>query len=429
MRTRTTWLGIVGALVVAGCGAAGGDADGLARFRASLVPTQGGYVFEGDLFVPEDRVEEFYRAEVAAADGVGTARQAAILAQYNGHDDINTSGLQYNLTYCVARITFTTPGFSQAMHDMVVAAINTAAAQWEQTANVNFIHVPSEDTNCTSANTNVWFNIRPSPVASPDYAILAFFPHSSRADREILVAAEGTSSATWLHELGHVLGFRHEHIRPEAPGACEPTATWRPLTPYDNRSVMHYHSGECAGPASTYSITRLDRLAAQRIYGPPDTQCFASSQEICTARGAFCTVIHPNSGGRFDLCVWPTAMSPSACSSTSGIWTTATQAASWPGAVPAGQAGACITQVYNLACSLADQDRCLLRGGTCERAYSITGSRHDLCRWPSSAYGSSFLCEPTAGIWTTAGDGFATTWPTAVPAGHSGACITQMGNL
>ena len=52
------------------------------------------------------------------------------------------------------------------------------------------------------------------------------------------------------HELGHTLGFRHEHTRPEA-GTCFEDNNWRPLTPYDSASIMHYP--QCNGGSSDRS--------------------------------------------------------------------------------------------------------------------------------------------------------------------------------
>jgi hypothetical protein len=71
------------------------------------------------------------------------------------------------------------------------------------------------------------------------------------------------------HELGHVLGFRHEHIRSEAPAACpgEPLFGTTPLTEYDPRSVMHYFCGNVG--SDDLDITEVDREGARKLYGSP----------------------------------------------------------------------------------------------------------------------------------------------------------------
>ena len=66
------------------------------------------------------------------------------------------------------------------------------------------------------------------------------------------------------HELGHVLGFRHEHTRPEA-GTCFEDNNWRPLTPYDSSSIMHYP--QCNGTSDDLSMTDQDRSGIKEIYG------------------------------------------------------------------------------------------------------------------------------------------------------------------
>ena len=66
------------------------------------------------------------------------------------------------------------------------------------------------------------------------------------------------------HELGHSLGFRHEHTRPEA-GTCFEDNNWRALTPYDSSSIMHYP--QCNGSSDDLSMTASDRTGAQALYG------------------------------------------------------------------------------------------------------------------------------------------------------------------
>jgi hypothetical protein len=71
------------------------------------------------------------------------------------------------------------------------------------------------------------------------------------------------------HELGHVLGFRHEHIRSGAPPACPDEDLWGTidLTQYDPQSVMHYFCGGAGSPE--LALTELDRIGSQKLYGPP----------------------------------------------------------------------------------------------------------------------------------------------------------------
>ncbi|WP_458576345.1 zinc metalloprotease [Aliamphritea spongicola] len=82
------------------------------------------------------------------------------------------------------------------------------------------------------------------------------------------------------HELGHVLGFRHEHTRAES-GTCFEDSEWTPLTSYDPFSVMHYP--QCNGQGDwSLSITKQDAKGASCLYGPP-----VSSLTSLTAQSTF----------------------------------------------------------------------------------------------------------------------------------------------
>src|SRR4029453_1527577 len=66
-------------------------------------------------------------------------------------------------------------------------------------------------------------------------------------------------------ELGHTLGWRHEHTRPDS-GTCFEDNNWRPLSSYDRFSVMHYP--QCNGGGDwTLTLTNFDKSGAACLYG------------------------------------------------------------------------------------------------------------------------------------------------------------------
>jgi len=180
-----------------------------------------------------------------------------------GVDDKWSAAQALNLTYCVS----TKFG---ANHARVVTAMNTGAGLWEgATTKVNFVYVPAQDGNCTTRNSSIVFSVE--PTTTTQYIARAFFPSTSKRGRNILVNATSLyNSGSWLpgnilgHELGHVLGFRHEHTRPEA-GTCFEDNNWRPLTPYDRASIMHYP--QCNGSSTDLSMTEQDRIGVRALYG------------------------------------------------------------------------------------------------------------------------------------------------------------------
>ncbi len=221
-------------------------------------PDTGIYIVDGDtpiLTLPE--LQRFYEENVR--DG------ALIVHQANGADAVWSATQKLNLTYCVST------NFG-SRYDEVVQAMASATGAWEAAANVNFVHSSSQDSSCTSSNKNVVFDVR--PVHSGQYLARAFFPNQSRSSRNVLIDDSAflygnSPSVTGVlrHELGHTLGFRHEHTRPES-GTCYEDSSWRPLTPYDSDSVMHYP--QCNGTGNwSLTLTNYDKSGAASLYGSP----------------------------------------------------------------------------------------------------------------------------------------------------------------
>ena len=204
---------------------------------STYVDVDGAYVVNGDEVVSSKAdLKKFYESMVGSEHG-HVHEEGLVVNTVSGRDDKWSASQALNLTYCVS----TKFG---SRHGSVVDAMAGGAALWEQASSkVDFRHVPAQDGSCNTRNNNVLFSVE--PVSTTQYIARAFFPSTPKRSRNVLIDNSIWSSGNWepvdivAHELGHTLGFRHEHTRPEA-GTCFEDNNWRPLTPYDAASIMHY---------------------------------------------------------------------------------------------------------------------------------------------------------------------------------------------
>ncbi len=239
-----------------------GDVPTFEQFEADTYHEDfddGVYIVNGDTPIVDIKaLEEFYLSIYDQGSGLIVHRSGNLDAKWNDTQKLN-------LTYCVSS------GFG-SNKTKVVDAMAAAAGRWEQVANVNFIHSTAQDGSCTASNNNVVFDVR--QVSGQPYLARAFFPNQGRSSRNVLIdtSALGNIGGGWTlvgvlaHELGHALGFRHEHTRPES-GQCFEDNNWRPLTPYDSTSVMHYP--QCGGTGPALTISTRDAQGASALYGAP----------------------------------------------------------------------------------------------------------------------------------------------------------------
>ncbi|CAA9398864.1 matrixin family metalloprotease [uncultured Nocardioides sp.] len=254
----------LGGMTAADAKVASNDVPSFKKFeRSTYRAADGQYLVNGDEPIGSTHsLREFYRGVTGKTAKANRHRaHGLIVNRVSGRDDRWSSTTARNLTYCVSN-------YFGSSKTAIVNAMAQGAAMWESSSSrVNFVYVPSQDANCRTSNNTVLFSVE--PVQTSQYIARAFFPSTSDYQRNVLVD-DSIFTSGWApgnvlgHELGHTLGFRHEHTRPEA-GTCFEDNNWRALTGYDSASIMHYP--QCNGTSSDLRFSATDGTGVRALYG------------------------------------------------------------------------------------------------------------------------------------------------------------------
>lgn len=288
-----------GSLAGAEQGPAGGKADqwgntgeGLSfeafRERVYCEPDTDVCVVEGDLPVPggEAGLRAYYDEYVA-----GAAASLSV-AQRDRADMRWPRAQRFDLAYCVS------DDFGERKAE-IVEAMASAARTWEGHAHVKFRYASEADARCRVTNEAVVFPVTVAPEWA-SYFARAFFPDAEGDARQIRVNLDAvdrsmartteigrnlTLDGIMRHELGHVLGFRHEHTRPESGSRwCFEDDNYRPVTEYDASSVMHYP--QCNGDGDwSLTLTQTDQQGAAFFYPDFERYPMGRCEEELDAEG------------------------------------------------------------------------------------------------------------------------------------------------
>jgi hypothetical protein len=308
---RAAIVAIAMSIGVLGCGQAGSldDDSGWEAFEAASTRTVHGktiYVVEWDLALSRDELHAYYLAHVAPRAGIAVAVSASTVNTVDDRDDL-WAGQQRDLTYCVST------EFA-GNHARAVAEITQAANAWHA-ARVRFRYVPAHDGNCDNGNPAIAFSVEPWNGGGA----CAFFPSGGGCVARTLVmdyadfdsnlfyrdnAPNVTTVGVFRHELGHILGLRHEQVQVQVQGdgTCGEDASWRPVTGYDQGSVMHYPW--CNGNReSELALTALDLQGVRALYGAARPRYKAGDWDgdgrdnVAVRRGGQILMDHDFSGG------------------------------------------------------------------------------------------------------------------------------------
>ena len=224
------------------------DDDGTPRQRI---------IWEGDQLL--SRAQVF--ARLAAADAsASTPADGELRVMVDGFGRPTYWGpRERQLTYWIDPATFR----NQQEYDLMRTSLATAAKDWEDVCPDCDLTIREVDAP-NLATFKVQF-LR----GQQQFVAAAFFPDDPPWRRHLYVGSEffttGFSKTGILrHELGHVLGYRHEHII-GVSGCYREDNYWRPLTNYDPQSVMHYFCG--GGGTRELNLSETDKIGHRRLYG------------------------------------------------------------------------------------------------------------------------------------------------------------------
>lgn len=242
----------------------------------------GVYIVNGDTPIANEKLlREFFERNVAIEPSPRGKDHEFAIRETGGLDVIWSESQKRNLTYCIS------DQFGNR-HSRVVTAMEAASAEWEAVADLDFLYMADQDASCTPDNRQVVFNI--TPVGFGKYYGRAFWPSDARSGRQLFIDEVALAQppdrlpqlvGVFRHELGHVLGAKHEHVRPDA-GDCHGTDTeMRYVTDYDPFSVMHYP--RCGSENYDFTLSDADKSGVACVYGPADN--FEIDPDICTSLG------------------------------------------------------------------------------------------------------------------------------------------------
>lgn len=273
MARRAAQIGAGAAALIVGALAGGCERavliadDGFCGGEAPEALPGGALVLEGDILV--GHVDE----DMSEEDGFRSAVKCR-----GTLDRAWDVGRKLDLSFCLGEFA------DRTLRARTAQALVYGAAQWERASGVNFVHRPELDGTPGCASPQVAFVVRQGsasecgPRGCP-LASASFPPESPEEAPRLLIWPDALASDMYspemvvLHELGHLLGFVHEHSRFEqARAICVDAASteFRGLTYPDPSSVMG--DARCPGIADASSQGRLsrgDRLGASILYGLP----------------------------------------------------------------------------------------------------------------------------------------------------------------
>ncbi|MFD1626488.1 matrixin family metalloprotease [Azospirillum griseum] len=224
---------------------------------------------------------------VGPPSATGADTPAAPLDQLRSRASYWRSGDERTLTYWINLRSFchteANPDTGCARADGISANLAAAAQDWMDACpdcRLRFERVDRKDKAVFTVQYVT--RTRDSPLP-PRYVAHAFYPFSAKTSRVLRISSRYRTDhpdydavGVLRHELGHILGYTHEHAAadPKQQTTCGWTGERLPakvraiaVTEYDPQSIMHYPCGTSRAKA-TFALSPRDIAGHRALYGP-----------------------------------------------------------------------------------------------------------------------------------------------------------------
>jgi hypothetical protein len=244
-------------------------------------------VFEGDLLYTEDDLFDYLAGsgepnpDAAMSDWLGkmnARRPTAALISLGDFIELKARTQAGVIVYWHSRadrqFKFALDGASfhndKDYYFAVQTAFVAATKDWETICpecDIHFTYDWQSDWKHPRPGTDLTFVVQARDVGG-DYVAASFYPDWPKADRYVYVDPSYVKSrfdhtGVFRHEIGHILGYRHEHL--EGVSGCQREGgEWKNLSPYDPHSVMHYACDASASILFEFSPEDID--SHRRLY-------------------------------------------------------------------------------------------------------------------------------------------------------------------
>lgn len=253
-----------------------------ARFQAykDVLPRVGNYfIVEGDIRLSESELRGYVVSRLTTQETDERHPELTAMKKDDGKPSKYEDLAARKLTYAIDRLSFP----DAQSYELVRRNLQTAAKEWMDICpecQIEFLHLSNFDQAVhqnisASVRDQIKFVVRQERLGG-SYVALAFFPHDPPLKKVLQIDPVYFSPGidpdylvgVFRHELGHILGYRHEQVRGVMGCRLEENSqAWIPISVYDPKSVMHYPCGK--GGTATLSLSDTDKTSHRAWYWLP----------------------------------------------------------------------------------------------------------------------------------------------------------------